>query len=89
MLPFGLLRYGVAPDHLAIKKAENTLAEVSKYPFFRYFGNTKIDEERFKYLRKNYSGIIYAHGASQNKMLGFEDFPARKFIYWYNSYPGA
>jgi hypothetical protein len=30
-MPFGLLRYGVAPDHISIKKAENTLGEVSKY----------------------------------------------------------
>lgn len=29
LTPFGLLRYGVAPDHIAIKKAENTLAQAA------------------------------------------------------------
>lgn len=27
--PFGLLRYGVAPDHVTIKKSENTLSTIS------------------------------------------------------------
>ena len=78
--PFGLLRYGVAPDHLPIKKAENTLAEVAKYPNFRYFGNTTINDHSFQFLRRNYSGVVYAYGAEGNKMLGYEDFCARTIV---------
>ena len=44
MCPFGLIRYGVAPDHQAIKRIENTLFEVSTYKDFNYFGNKPIDQ---------------------------------------------
>lgn len=44
--PFGLIRYGVAPDHQAIKRVEYTLSEVAKYPLFKYYGNSPIDIQR-------------------------------------------
>jgi adrenodoxin-NADP+ reductase len=37
--PFGLIRYGVAPDHISIKKSETTLSSISTYKGFQYFGN--------------------------------------------------
>lgn len=43
LCPFGLIRYGVAPDHQAIKKIENTLSEVAAYPDFRYLGGVNVD----------------------------------------------
>ncbi len=38
-MPFGLLRYGVAPDHTDIKNAMDDLREVRKNQNMRYFGN--------------------------------------------------
>lgn len=43
--PFGLIRYGVAPDHITIKKSENTLSSIANYPAFRYFGNTHVHSQ--------------------------------------------
>lgn len=40
--PFGLVRYGVAPDHPEVKSVETTFTEVATSPRFRYFGNVEI-----------------------------------------------
>lgn len=40
--PFGLIRYGVAPDHISIKKSENTLSSLGDYPHFAYYGNHPV-----------------------------------------------
>lgn len=42
--PFGLIRYGVAPDHQAMKKATKDLSEVGNNPQVRYFGNVELVE---------------------------------------------
>lgn len=54
----------MAPDHISIKKSEMTLSEVASYPLFRYFGNYEVNSNGIDILRQNYSGIIYAYGAS-------------------------
>ena len=36
--PYGLLRYGVAPDHVGIKSVASRLATVFEDPRVRYFG---------------------------------------------------
>lgn len=41
-VPFGLLRYGVAPDHPEIKNVLNDFASLAESPSFRFFGNTEI-----------------------------------------------
>ena len=43
--PFGLIRYGVAPDHVSIKKSENVLSSLHDYPYFRYIGNSPINAQ--------------------------------------------
>jgi adrenodoxin-NADP+ reductase len=40
--PYGLVRYGVAPDHQETKNVMNTFAEVAKNERFRYFGNVEV-----------------------------------------------
>ena len=42
--PFGLIRYGVAPDHISIKKSEATLSSISTYEGFKYYGNQEVTE---------------------------------------------
>lgn len=42
LCPFGLIRYGVAPDHISIKKAELVLSDIEKYEKFRYIGNYNV-----------------------------------------------
>lgn len=50
--PFGLLRFGVAPDHITIKKTEKTLSTIAEYPYFRYSGNTPVDQSTLERLRR-------------------------------------
>lgn len=64
--PFGLIRYGVAPDHVSIKKTEKTLSSIASYPHFRYFGNHSIDKAELTQLKQQYSGIIFATGAQKD-----------------------
>ncbi|KAI7941948.1 hypothetical protein MJO28_011975 [Puccinia striiformis f. sp. tritici] len=40
--PFGLSRYGVAPDHPQVKNCELLVAQVAEHPRFRYYGNTIV-----------------------------------------------
>ena len=44
-MPFGLLRYGVAPDHIKVKNAMNELSEIRKNGSFKYFGNVEIGKD--------------------------------------------
>lgn len=45
MFPFGLIRYGVAPDHLAIKNMTKELENISENEDFQYFGNVEIGKD--------------------------------------------
>lgn len=63
MCPFGLLRYGVAPDHISIKKAEINLSSVASYEHFDFIGNYPIDKSQIHSLSQSYSAVIYAIGA--------------------------
>ena len=92
--PFGLLRYGVAPDHQNIKKAGVAFERTAKHPGFRFFGNVpvgagvSIDE-----LRGDYDQVLVAIGASTDRKLGIpgEDLAgsvaATSFVGWYNAHP--
>lgn len=97
--PFGLIRYGVAPDHISIKKAETTLSSVGSYPHFQYHGNQGVDAAVLSELRQQYSGVVYALGAQENNQPQWlrswqQQHPssrqvlhAREVVYWYNNHP--
>ena len=42
LLPFGLIRYGVAPDHQDVKKITRNQTEIGKTMGIRYFGGCGI-----------------------------------------------
>ena len=42
-VPFGLVRYGVAPDHQEVKSVQETFAKVASNPRFRFFGNVELE----------------------------------------------
>ncbi|EGR27084.1 NADPH adrenodoxin oxidoreductase, putative [Ichthyophthirius multifiliis] len=92
--PYGLVRYGVAPDHQSIKKVTKQLSEVGTYANFRFFGNVEIGKDLLiQDLKKHYSAIIYSYGAQNDKKLGIpgEDlknvFSGRQLVNWYNGHP--
>jgi ferredoxin--NADP+ reductase len=93
-VPFGLLRYGVAPDHLNIKAAGDTLQEVLERDPVRLFCNVGVGTDvTVEELRERYDAVVYAIGASQDRRLGIpgENLPgsssATSFVNWYNGHP--
>src|SRR5215203_2577879 len=95
-VPFGLLRYGVAPDHLNIKAAGRTLMEVLERPDVELFANVGVGSEvSVDELRQHYDAVVYALGASDDRRIGIpgEDVPgsvsATSFVNWYNGHPEA
>jgi ferredoxin/flavodoxin---NADP+ reductase len=94
--PFGLVRYGVAPDHLKIKSIERTLRKVLEQPTVRFVGNVNVGSDiSLSELRTSYDAVIYAFGASRDRKLGIpgEDLPgsisATDFVAWYSGHPDA
>jgi ferredoxin--NADP+ reductase len=94
--PFGLLRYGVAPDHASIKAVATTLARVFEAPRVRFLGLVELGRDvTADELRSAYDAVIYAIGAQDDRRLGIpgEDLPgsrsARQFVAWYSGHPDA
>jgi ferredoxin/flavodoxin---NADP+ reductase len=94
--PFGLLRYGVAPDHLKIKSVANVLQRVLDDERVRLFGNVGIDTAvSAAELREHYHAVVYAFGAAGDRLLGVPgeellgSMSAREFVVWYCGHPEA
>lgn len=92
--PFGLVRYGVAPDHLKIKNVIKIYEKIAARPEFGFFGNVQIGRDiSVAELRRFYDAVIFACGAETDKKLGVpgEDLPgshtATEFVAWYNGHP--
>lgn len=94
--PYGLVRFGVAPDHPKIKSVIRVYDKVARLPGFRYFGGVEVgrDIEHLE-LMARYSAVIYTTGAPHDRRLGIpgEDLPgsvaATEFVAWYNGHPDA
>ena len=92
--PFGLVRYGVAPDHLSIRSVRDTLDKVLDHPGVRFLGNVEIGRDlTLDQLRDFYDAIVLTYGASRDRALGIpgEDLPgsiaATDFVNWYTGHP--
>lgn len=94
--PYGLLRYGVAPDHESIRGVATTLAKVFESKNIRFlglvdFGHDVTREE----LLAAYDAVIYAAGASEDLRMNVpgESLPgsrsARELVAWYGGHPDA
>ncbi|KAH8705651.1 putative NADPH-adrenodoxin reductase Arh1 [Talaromyces proteolyticus] len=94
-VPFGLVRYGVAPDHPEVKNCEEKFTEVAASPRFNFIGNVSVGSQLpFESLKAHYDAILFSYGASQDRELGIpgEDacknvLSARAFVGWYNGLP--
>jgi ferredoxin--NADP+ reductase len=92
--PYGLVRYGVAPDHQKIKSVTKVYDRTAADPRFRFFGNIDFGEDlTHADLRAHYDQIIYAVGAQSDRRLNVpgEDLQgslsATEFVAWYNGHP--
>ncbi|WP_326594719.1 FAD-dependent oxidoreductase [Streptomyces sp. NBC_01803] len=95
--PYGLVRYGVAPDHEKIKSLQNNLRQVLERPDVRFLGNVPVGEGGIsaRELRGLYHAVIYCVGAARDRRLGIpgEDLAgscsATDFVSWYSAHPDA
>ena len=92
--PYGLVRYGVAPDHKSIKSIAQYLRKVLESPGVRFLGGVHLGEDVTRdELISAYDAVIYATGAMRDRRLGIpgEDLPgsyaATDFVNWYCGHP--
>jgi ferredoxin--NADP+ reductase len=92
--PFGLVRYGVAPDHQKIKSVTKVYDRLLADPRLRYRGNVEIGRDlSVEELKRYYHATLFAYGAALDRKLGIpgEDlrgsFSATDFVAWYNGHP--
>lgn len=92
--PFGLVRYGVAPDHQKIKSVTKVYERTAANPRFRFFGNVDFGADlTLDELRRHYDRVIFAVGAQADRRLNIsgEDLAgsisATEFVAWYNGHP--
>ena len=95
-MPFGLVRYGVAPDHLSIRSVRDTLDKTLDKPGVRFLGNVTIGQDlSVADLHTVYDAVIFTYGASRDRRLGVEgedldgSVAATDFVAWYCGHPDA
>ena len=92
--PYGLVRYGVAPDHPRIKGIVNSLREILDSGKIRFFGNVNYGTDiTLDDLKQHYHAVIFATGAMRDAQLDIpgidlpRSFGAADFVSWYDGHP--
>ena len=92
--PFGLIRYGVAPDHPRIKGIIMALHRVMEKPELRLFSNVEFGKDiTLDELKEHYDAVIFATGAVGDRALPTpgadlpEHFGAGEFVGFYDGNP--
>ncbi|BDS49625.1 FAD-dependent oxidoreductase [Rhodoluna sp. KAS3] len=92
--PYGLIRYGVAPDHPRIKGIVNSLHEMLDSGVIRFFGNVEFGKDlTLADIRKHYHAVIFATGAIKDATLNIPgvdlegSYGAADFVSWYDGHP--
>lgn len=92
--PYGLVRYGVAPDHPRIKGVIGALRDVIDHGDIRIFGNVLFGRDLdLDDLKAHYNAVIFTTGAIHDAPLpipGIDaagSFGAAQFVRWYDGHP--
>jgi len=92
--PFGLVRYGVAPDHPKIKNVIKIYEKITSNENFGFWGNVTIGKDlTISEIKTYYDVVLFTCGAETDKRLGVpgEDLSgshtATEFVAWYNGHP--
>ena len=92
--PYGLIRYGVAPDHPRIKGIVNSLHEMLDAGTTRFIGNVEVGRDiSIAELQERYDAVILATGAIRDAALDIpgidlpRSFGAADFVAWYDGHP--
>lgn len=92
--PFGLIRYGVSPDHTHTRRVAERLAPILADPRVRFFGNVDVSVDvRIEQLRPFYHALVIASGAARDRSLSIPGvelpgcYTSLEFIGWINAHP--
>jgi ferredoxin--NADP+ reductase len=92
--PYGLVRYGVAPDHQKIKSVAAGFERTGKNERLRYFGNVTVGRDiSVTELSALYAAVVFATGCEQSRKLGVPGeqltgvHSALEIVSWYNGHP--
>jgi ferredoxin--NADP+ reductase len=92
--PYGLVRYGVAPDHPRIKGIITALREVLDRGDIRIFGNVHFGTDiTLDDLKRHYHAVIFATGAIRDTDLDIPgidavgSYGAADFVSWFDGHP--
>nr|WP_184752516.1 FAD-dependent oxidoreductase [Microbacterium thalassium] len=92
--PYGLIRYGVAPDHPRIKGIVNSLHEMLDAGTTRFIGNVEVGRDiALDELAERYDAVIIATGAIRDARLDIPgvglpgSYGAADFVAWYDGHP--
>jgi ferredoxin--NADP+ reductase len=92
--PYGLIRFGVAPDHEKTKNVMRAFAKTASHEDVNFYGNVEIGRDiGLTELRDMYDAVVLAVGAGSDRAVGIpgEDkvgvFGSATFVNWYNGHP--
>ncbi|MFN3620193.1 FAD-dependent oxidoreductase [Sphingorhabdus sp.] len=93
-VPFGLIRFGVAPDHQSIKAVSDRYEKVALSDNVRFVGNVAVGSDvGVDELQQHYDAVVLATGAPNDRKLEIPggDLPgvlgSAAFVGWYNGHP--
>ena len=93
-VPFGLVRYGVAPDHPSIKFIASALEKTLDNPNIHLYCDVEFGKDvTLDDLLARYDAVLFATGAVKDKPLNLPGadlegvYGAAKFVEWYDGYP--
>ncbi len=92
--PFGLIRYGVAPDHETTRKVSRAFDKTARGDKVAFFGNTEVGRDlSLDELRGMYDAVVLAVGAPHDRPLTVPGADKKgvhgsaAFVGWYNGHP--
>ena len=95
-VPFGLVRYGVAPDHPKLKQVIAVYNKIAEHPNVNFFGNVEVGKDiTLEDLQKTHHAVILCYGSSSSRRLNISGtdisgyHTTRDFVAWYNGLPEA
>lgn len=94
-VPFGLVRYGVAPDHPEVKNVMKSFTTIANNNRVKFYGNISLGEHFvLDDLVDAYHAVVLCYGSAQDKLMNIpgelttkNTISARSFVGWYNGLP--
>lgn len=93
-VPYGLVRFGVAPDHPKLKLVTAVFDRIASMPGFRFVGGVEVGTDvTIDTLRSCYHAVILATGADVSRRMNISGealagcHAASDFVAWYNGHP--